>query len=119
PVHLAGTTVRHASLYNFEDLQKKDLRVGDTVEIQKAGEIIPQILGPVLELRPPDAVPFPTPDHCPCPLRSEVRQDPEGVFVRCINPSCPARLKERLEHFASRRAMDIEGLGEKLVEQLV
>ncbi len=119
PVQLAGTTVKRASLYNFEDLAEKDLREGDTVELQKAGEIIPQVLRYVPEKRPQGAQPYPPPAKCPCELESEVRKDPEGVFIRCINPSCPWQIKGRIEHFASRRAMDIDGLGEKIAAQLV
>jgi DNA ligase (NAD+) len=118
PVQLAGTTVRRASLYNFDDLQKKDLREGDTVEIQKAGEIIPQVLRFVPELRPDEAQPIAEPMTCPA-CASAVQKDPEGVFIRCLNMVCPEQLKGRLRHFASRGAMDIEGLGESVVEQLV
>jgi len=118
PVRLAGTTVKRASLYNFEDLEKKDLREGDTVEIQKAGEIIPQILRHVPEKRPKNAKPYPAPKKCPS-CGSVVHKDPEGVFLRCLNLSCPEQLKGRLRHFAGRGAMDIEGLGESIVDQLV
>lgn len=118
PVQLAGTTVKRASLYNFEDLASKDLREGDTVEIQKAGEIIPQVLRFVPEKRPKTAKKFPIPTNCPT-CDSPVARDPEGVFIRCINLSCPEQLKGRLRHFASRAAMDIDGLGESIVEQLV
>ncbi len=118
PVPLAGTIVRRATLHNFEELDRKDVRVGDTIEVQKAGDIIPQVLRPVLELRPPDAQPHALPTACPV-CGGEVRKDPEGVFIRCLNVACPAQLKERLEHFASRGAMDIEGMGPALIEQLV
>jgi DNA ligase (NAD+) len=118
PVTLAGTTVKRASLYNFEDLARKDLRVGDLVEIQKAGEIIPQVLRYIPEARQKGAEPYPVPKACP-ECGGEVFKDPEGVFLRCLNPGCPAQLKERLRHFASRGAMDIEGLGPALVDQLV
>ncbi len=118
PVHLAGTVVRRATLHNFEDLARKDIRVGDTVEIQKAGEIIPQVLRHVPEARPAHTKPFAPPTACPA-CGGTVRQDPEGVFLRCLNVACPAQVKERLRHFASRGAMDIEGLGPALIEQLV
>ena len=118
PVSLAGTTVRRASLYNFDDLERRDVREGDLVEVQKAGEIIPQVLRAIPEERPADAVPFPLPAVCPA-CRSAVHADPDGVFLRCLNPACPAQIKGRLEHFASRGAMDIEGMGEALVAQLV
>ncbi len=118
PVPLAGTVVKRASLHNFDELAKKDLRIGDTVEVQKAGEIIPQVLGYVADERPPAAVPFSVPERCP-ECGSEVHRDAEGVIVRCLNLSCPAQVKERLAHFASRRAMDIDGLGPAVIEQLV
>ena len=118
PVSLAGTTVKRATLHNFEELAKKDVRVGDVVEVRKAGEIIPQVLGPVLDSRPPEATPFEMPSHCPA-CGSEAHKDPDGAFLRCLNLACPAQVKERLEHFASRKAMDIDGLGPALVAQLV
>ncbi|MBI4558986.1 MAG: NAD-dependent DNA ligase LigA [Candidatus Hydrogenedentes bacterium] len=118
PVALAGTKVKRATLHNFEDLAKKDIQIGDTVEIQKAGEIIPQVLRHLPEFRPDGAKPFPIPKQCP-ECGGEVHKDPEGVHLRCLNLSCPAQLKERLEHFAGRAAMDIEGFGPALVEQLV
>ena len=118
PVPLAGTIVKRASLYNFEDLAKKDLRVGDAVELQKAGEIIPQVLRYLPEHRPPAARPFPVPTHCPV-CGGEVHKDPDGVYIRCLNAACPAQVKERIEHFASRAAMDVDGLGPALIEQLV
>ena len=118
PVHLAGTTVKRANLHNFEDIERKDIREGDIVRVQKAGEIIPQVLGPVLEKRPQDARRIPVPTTCP-QCGSEVRQDPDGVYLRCLNPACPAQIKGRLKYFASRSAMDIEGMGEKLIDQLV
>jgi DNA ligase (NAD+) len=118
PVKLAGTIVQRASLHNFEDLQKKDVRVGDMVEVQKAGEIIPQVLRHVPGARDSGAQPFAIPESCP-ECGGPVKRDPEGVYLRCLNVSCPAQVKERLEHFASRKAMDIEGLGPAVVEQLV
>ncbi len=118
PVPLAGTVVRRATLHNFEELAKKDIRVGDTVEIQKAGEIIPQVLRHIPELRPADAEPTPVPTECPV-CCSEVHRDPEGVYLRCVNATCPAQLKERLRYYASRGAMDIEGLGPAVIEELV
>ncbi len=118
PIRLAGTIVKRATLHNFEELQRKDIRIGDTVEIQKAGEIIPQVIRPILELRPPNAKPFKPPEVCP-ECGSRVQKDPEGVYYRCLSSECPAQLKQKLQHFAQRRAMDIEGLGPALVEQLV
>lgn len=118
PVPLAGTTVKRATLHNFEELARKDVRIGDTVEIQKAGEIIPQVLRVIEELRPKDAKPFPILRTCP-ECGGEVHKDPDGVYLRCLNLACPAQVKEKLRHFASRGAMDIEGLGPALIEQLV
>lgn len=118
PVKLAGTIVKRATLHNFEDLSKKDLRIGDLVEVQKAGEIIPQVLRFVPEQRPDDAEPFPLPEVCPV-CKDAVHKDPDGVCLRCLNLSCPAQVKERLEHFAARKAMDIEGLGPAVITQLV
>ena len=118
PVPLAGTVVKRASLYNFEDLARKDLRVGDTVELQKAGEIIPQVIRFIPEERPAHARPFPIPSTCPV-CNGEVHKDPEGVFLRCLNAGCPAQLKGRIEYFAGRSAMDIEGMGPAVIDQLV
>ncbi|MCF6284625.1 MAG: NAD-dependent DNA ligase LigA, partial [Candidatus Hydrogenedentes bacterium] len=118
PVPLAGTIVKRASLYNFEDLAKKDLRVGDLVEVQKAGEIIPQVLRFVPEERLETAVPFPIPTACP-ECTTPTHKDPDDAILRCVNLACPAQLKERLAHFSSRKAMDIEGMGPALIEQLV
>ena len=118
PVPIAGTTVKRASLYNFEDLSRKDLRVGDTVELQKAGEIIPQVIRYVPEERSGDAKPFPIPTHCPV-CGGDVHKDPDGVFLRCLNAGCPAQLKQRIEYFAGRSAMDIENMGPAVIEQLV
>ena len=118
PVLLAGTTVKRASLHNFEEVERKDVRVGDTVEIQKAGEIIPQVLRVIEKLRPKNTEPFPIPKKCP-ECGGEVHKDAEGVYWRCLNLACPAQVKERLRHFASRGAMDIEGMGPAVIEQLV
>ncbi len=118
PVALAGTTVKRASLYNFEDLERKDLRVGDIVEVQKAGEIIPQILRFVDDEGHENLAAFKPPTECPA-CGTELQKDPEGVFVRCLNLACPAQVKERLAYYASRGAMDIEGLGPAIIESLV
>lgn len=118
PVPLAGTIVKRSTLHNFEELRRKELRVGDLVEVQKAGEIIPQVLRYVPEARPSDALPFEEPTACP-ECHGPVQQDPDGVFVRCINFSCPAQVRGRLAHFASRGAMDIDGLGPAIIDQLV
>ena len=118
PVFLAGTTVSRASLHNEDEIQRRDIRIGDWVRIEKAGEIIPQVIEVVLEKRTGKEKPFRMPDRCPS-CGGPVSRDPEAVAVRCEGLSCPAQLKERLTHFAARDAMDIEGLGEAMAEQLV
>ncbi len=118
PVLLAGTTVQHASLHNFDQVQRLDVRVGDTVIIEKAGEIIPQVVRVVGEKRPKDAREIKPPRKCPA-CGGEVMQDEGGVYVRCINPGCIAQRKERLIYFCGRDQMDIEGAGQALIEQLV
>jgi DNA ligase (NAD+) len=117
-VQLAGTTVRRASLHNFDEMQRLDVRPGDTVLIEKAGEIIPQVVQVKKELRPAGAEPFPVPKRCPN-CDTKVVKDETGVYVRCPNPDCLGRLKERLRYFAGRDQMDIEHLGIALIEQLV
>jgi DNA ligase (NAD+) len=119
PVVLAQTTVSRASLHNFAELEKKDVREGDVVLVEKAGEIIPQVVGvdpESLRERPPGSAPHPRPTHCPS-CGAEVVE--EEVFIRCPNPACPEQIRERLAHFASRGAMDIDGLGPAIVDQLV
>jgi len=118
PVLLAGTTVSRATLHNEEELQRKDIREGDTVILIKGGDVIPKVVEVVLEERQEDAVPFVFPETCPVCDTPLVR-DPEEVAVRCNNGSCQAQVKGNIRHFASRTAMDIEGLGEALVKQLV
>ena len=115
PVELAGTTVTRASLHNFPELERKDVRVGDTVWVEKAGEIIPQVLGVLREKRPADAHSFPRPTTCPACASPVLTED---IFLYCPNPACPAQVRERLRHFASRGALDIQGLGEAVVDQL-
>ena len=118
PVFLAGSTISMATLHNAEDVARKDVRDGDTVIVEKGGDVIPKVVAPVLSLRPPDARPFVMPTHCPV-CNSALHRDEEEVVWRCENTSCPARLRRSLEHFASRSAMNIEGLGESLVDQLL
>jgi DNA ligase (NAD+) len=118
PVPLSGTTVRHASLHNFDQVDRLGVRIGDTVVVEKAGEIIPQVIRVILEKRPKDAKPIRRPTKCPV-CGGEVEQDEGGVYIRCINPACPAQIKERLIHFCGRNQMDIQGAGEALIEQLV
>ncbi len=116
PVHLAGSTVGRASLHNFPEIARKDIRIGDTVLVEKAGEIIPQVVAAIPERRPADALPVTPPTVCPACGTVPVVDD---VFITCPNPACPAQVRERLRHFASRSAMDIEGLGEAVVDQVV
>ena len=118
PVRLGGVTIRQATLHNFEDLARKDLRVGDTVVIRRAGEVIPQVIKPVVEMRTGDETPFDVPERCPV-CHEPVSRDPEVVAVYCVNAGCPAQLVRHVEHWVSRGAMNIEGLGSKLAEQLV
>jgi DNA ligase (NAD+) len=118
PIVLAGTTVKRATLHNYEDLARKDVRVGDTVVVEKGGDVIPKVVRVVPEKRPPKSVPFAMPETCPV-CGDPVAREPGEVATRCVNPSCPAVVREALRHFCSRRAMKIEGLGEKLVDQLV
>ncbi len=116
PVNVGGVIVRHASLHNEDEIARKDIRIGDTVIVQRAGDVIPQILGAVLEKRPSDAEPFVFPDRCPVCGSHAVRPPGEAVR-RCTGGlTCPAQVVERLKHFVSRAAFDIEGLGEKTIE---
>jgi DNA ligase (NAD+) len=122
PVFLAGSTISRATLHNEEEIKRKDIRIGDTVVIEKAGEVIPAVIGVVKDKRPPDARPFDFHKHihgkCPA-CGGPVARDPEFVAWRCENIACPAQLKRTIGHFAARNAMDIEGCGEVLVNQLV
>ena len=118
PIVLAGTTVKRATLHNYEDLARKDVRVGDTVVVEKGGDVIPKVVRVVPEKRPPESVPFAMPETCPV-CGDPVAREPGEVATRCVNPACPAVVREALRHFCSRRAMKIEGLGERLVDQLV
>jgi len=118
PVQLAGTTVSRATLHNSDRLQNLDIRIGDTVIVRKAGEIIPEVVRVIKELRPNDTEPFIMPTNCPVCGQPVVRELGE-VVTRCVNASCPAILKGEIEHWVSRDALDIKGIGEKLVHQLV
>lgn len=118
PVRLAGTTVTNATLHNQDFITEKDIRIGDTVIVQKAGEIIPEIVSVVPDKRPADAVPYHIPGLCPV-CGAPVRRDPDGAMIRCTGAECPAQLLRNLTHFASRDAMDIDGLGPAVVEALV
>ncbi len=118
PVHLAGVTVSRATLHNRDFIREKNIMIGDTVIVQKAGDIIPEICGVVLEKRPADAEPFKMPDVCPV-CATPVYSDEDEAAVRCPSSSCPAQLIRNVIHFASRDAMDIEGLGPAIVEVLI
>ncbi|MDX2175929.1 MAG: NAD-dependent DNA ligase LigA [Candidatus Sumerlaeia bacterium] len=118
PVFLAGTTVKRATLHNVDEIARLDLRLGDAVVVEKGGEIIPKILRAVPERRAADPKPIAIPEACPSCGGPLARMEDEAA-LRCSNASCPAQLREQLQHFASRKAMDIEGLGEKVVDQLV
>lgn len=118
PVELAGTTVSRASLHNAEEIERKDIRVGDWVIVEKAGKIIPHIVRVETHRRETELPKFPFPTHCP-ECHTPVVKDEGGVYIRCPNMLCPAQVKERIRYFATRNAMDIEGLGDKLVDQLV
>ena len=118
PVQLAGTTVQRATLHNYEDLARKDVRVGDTVAVEKGGDVIPKVTRVLLDKRPKGAKAFRMPSKCPVCGDPVVKEEGE-VATRCVNPACPAVVREALRHFCTRKAMDIEGLGDKLVDQLV
>jgi len=117
PVELAGVTISSATLHNEEVITQKDIRVGDWVEVVRAGEVIPQVIGPLRERRTGGEVPFVLPDCCPA-CQEPVERPPDEVMAYCVNPKCPGRIHEGIVHFASRGAMDIRGLGVERVRQL-
>ncbi len=118
PVKLAGTTVSRATLHNFDEIEKKDIRVGDWVFVEKGGDIIPKVVKVVVERRTGEERPVPVPGQCPsCGAKPEREED--QVAIRCVNLACPAQLERRIQHFASRNAMDIQGLGSERVQQMV
>ena len=118
PVRLAGTTVTNATLHNQDFIDERDIRIGDTVSIRKAGEIIPEILEVDLTKRPAGSVPYSLPCNCPV-CGAPTQKDPEGAFLRCTGAACPAQLSRNIAHFVSRDAMDIEGLGSAIVDALI
>jgi len=115
PVFVGGSTVGLATLHNEDQVRAKDVRPGDTVIVRKAGDVIPEVVGPVLALRPADSTPWVFPSVCPCPLRTPLVRAEGEADTRCVEPACPYQRDARIIHFASRGAMDIEGLGEKTV----
>ncbi|MCL2083497.1 MAG: NAD-dependent DNA ligase LigA [Oscillospiraceae bacterium] len=118
PVRLAGSVVQYATLHNRDNIEKKDIRIGDSVLVQKAGDIIPEIISVIPGKRPADSTPYIFPQSCPV-CREPVFQEPQEAAVRCVSPDCPAQIIRRLIHFASRGAMDIEGLGKAVCETLI
>ncbi len=117
PVEVGGVIVKRATLHNQDEIDRKDIRIGDTVIVQRAGDVIPEVVKPILEKRPKNAQKFTMPEKCPVCGSKVVRPEGEAIH-RCININCPAQIKERIKHFASRNAMNIEGLGDKIVELL-
>jgi DNA ligase (NAD+) len=118
PVRLGGATVRRATLHNQDEIDRKDVRIGDTVLIQRAGDVIPEVVKVVLEKRSGKEIKFKLPDHCPV-CGSPVERKPGEAVVRCVSRNCVAQLKERLRHFVMKDAMNVDGMGERVVEQLV
>ena len=118
PVQVAGTTVSRASLHNEDLIKEKDIRIGDTVIVRKAGDIIPQVVGVILAERPEGTIPYEYPKTCPV-CGGEVVRIEGDVALRCVNPTCSAQIAEGIKHFVSRNAMNVDGLGEKVVEQLL
>ncbi len=118
PVEIGGVIVKRVTLHNADEIERLDLHINDTVLVERSGDVIPHIIGVIKEKRPDNARKVEIPDHCPV-CGSNLVKLPDEVVIRCINPSCSAQIKRRIEHFASRDAMDIRGLGEKVVEFLV
>lgn len=118
PVRVSGVTITNATLHNQDEIDRKDVRIGDTVVIQRAGDVIPEVIRVVIEKRPKDSEPFRIPSNCPICREPVVKLEGE-VVSRCVNPICPAIVKETLKHFVARRAMNIERLGDRLIETLV
>jgi DNA ligase (NAD+) len=118
PIRLSGSTISMATLHNEQEISRRDIRPGDMVVIEKGGDVIPKVVGPILSARPPGSVPWEMPSTCPA-CGSALDKPGDEVVWRCLNGACPARIRRGLLHFASRRAMNIEGLGDSLVDQLV
>lgn len=118
PVSVGGVTIERATLHNEDEIAAKDLRIGDTVIVQRAGDVIPEVVGSVLELRPPDAHPFVFPHTCPV-CGSPAKREAGQAAWRCTNPACPAKSMQLIKHFVSKAGLDIQGIGQKWIEQLV
>jgi DNA ligase (NAD+) len=118
PVRVGGSTISLATLHNEQEIARRDLRDGDTVIVEKGGDVIPKVVKPILAKRPPDSRPWVMPSDCPF-CHSTLQKPEDEIVWRCANTSCPAKIRRELEHFASRRAMNIDGLGESLIDQLV
>lgn len=118
PVFVGGSTVGMSTLHNQDQVALKDVRPGDTVIVRKAGDVIPEVVGPVMSLRPADSVPWTFPTICPCPVKSQLVRPDGEANIACVEPSCPFQRDQRIIYFATRGAMDIEGLGERTVFQL-
>lgn len=118
PVTVAGSTIARATLHNLDEIRRKDVRVGDTIIVHKAGDVIPEVVGPVLDKRPADAVEWDMPETCPA-CGSPVVHEGDEVAYRCVSLDCPAQLKERLIHWVSRGCMDVDGLGDELIDKMI
>ena len=118
PVTVAGSTIARATLHNLDEIRRKDVRVGDTIVVHKAGDVIPEVVGPVLDKRPENAVEWDMPEACPACGSPVVHEDDE-VAYRCVSLDCPAQLKERLIHWVSRGCMDVDGLGDELIDKMI
>ena len=118
PVHVAGVTITNATLHNQDEIDRKDIRIGDTILIERAGDVIPKIVQVILEKRPKESAPYRIDTHCPVCNQQSFKPDDEAV-ARCINISCPAQVKGRIQHFVSKPAMNIDGLGKRIIDQLV
>lgn len=118
PVTVAGSTIARATLHNLDEIRRKDVRVGDTIIVHKAGDVIPEVVGPVLDKRPADAVEWDMPEACPA-CGSPVVHEGDEVAYRCVSLDCPVQLKERLIHWVSRGCMDVDGLGDELIDKMI
>ena len=118
PVSVGGVTVTNATLHNQDEINRKDVRIGDTVLVQRAGDVIPEVVKVIREKRPKETKPYSLPYSCP-QCNGEIIRPESEVVARCQNAACPAQVKGRIDHFVSKRAMDMDGLGAKLIDQMV